>query len=279
MIKRLKFTNRDIHNWKSDFSPGPTSKTGKSKERVYTAFAFSKTTQLKGLNLCEYKKGEKHFVIKFRIKGQRDKKRVFNLGKFNNNLNVVTGETIFGVKQVQERMFQIVKEHCDEYDHWTKDPNLTVQFTQVNQPITIRALIEEYCKAGFEKMRTGEKMTGNSIRDKARYLIGYNWRVKHLEYDNQENGDGIVNFIASKNLKLKSGEVKNINKPAPKDWAELFKWYPSGKYILKDHQFNLHGIKSIYDDKISAINIEELRTKLIIDGISQFTRDIWRMTQ
>jgi|TARA_B110000238_G_scaffold118140_1_gene128121 hypothetical protein len=85
MIKRLKFTNRDIHNWKSDFSPGPTSKTGKSKERVYTAFAFSKTTQLKGLNLCEYKKGEKHFVIKFRIKGQRDKKRVFNLGKFNNN--------------------------------------------------------------------------------------------------------------------------------------------------------------------------------------------------
>ena len=131
-------------------------------------------------------------------------------------------------------------------------------------------MIVEYCKAGFEKMRTGEKMTANSIRDKARYLIGYNWRVKHLEYDNQENGDGIVNFIPSKNLKLKSGEVKNINKQAPQDWDELFKWYPSGKYILKDHQFNLHGITSIYDDKIGKINIEELRTKLIIDYLSQY---------
>ena len=86
-----------------------------------------------------------------------------------------------------------------------------MHFTQVNQPITIRALIEEYCKAGFEKM------TDNSIRDKARYLIGYSWRVKYLEYDNQENGDGIVNFISSKSLKLKSGEIKNIKKPAPKD--------------------------------------------------------------
>ena len=74
-------------------------------------------------------------------------------------------------------------------------------------------------------MHTAEKMTGNSIRDKARYLIGYNWRVKHLEYDNEENGDGIVNFIPSKNLKLKSGEIKNINKPAPKDWDELFKYF------------------------------------------------------
>ena len=37
-------------------------------------------------------------------------------------------------------------------------------------------------------MRSAEKMTGNSIRDKARYLIGYNIRVKHLEYDNEEMG-------------------------------------------------------------------------------------------
>ena len=122
------------------------------------------------------------------------------MGRFNDNLDVVTGKTIFGIKQCQERLFKIVDEHCDERGHWVKDPNLTVSFTQINKSITIKDLIEEYCKAGFEKMRSGEKMTANSIRDKARYLIGYNWRVKHLEYDNQENGDGIVNFIPSKNL-------------------------------------------------------------------------------
>ena len=87
----------------------------------------------------------------FRIKGQRTHLRVFTLGKFDNNLNVITGETKFGIKQIQERLHTIAKEHQDEYGHWIKDPNLTVAFTQVNQSITIRDLIKEYCKAGFEK--------------------------------------------------------------------------------------------------------------------------------
>ena len=268
--KKVEFNNRAIHNWKSDFSPGPKSKSGKDKERVYTPFNLTKTTQFRGLNLCEYKKGEKHIVILFRIKGQRTHLRVFTLGKFDNNLNVITGETKFGIKQIQERLHTIAKEHQDEYGHWIKDPNLTVAFTQVNQSITIRDLIKEYCKAGFEKMRSAEKMTGNSIRDKARYLIGYNIRVKHLEYDNEENGDGVVIFKPCKTLKLKSGKSKSINRPAPKDWDELFKWYPPGRSILTDHNFNLHGITSMYDDKIGKVFIEDLRTKLILDYVNQY---------
>jgi|TARA_B110000114_G_C14790363_1_gene276533 hypothetical protein len=55
MTKILKFTNRYIHNWKSDFSPGPTSKTEKSKDRVYTAFQMDMATQLKNLNLLNIK--------------------------------------------------------------------------------------------------------------------------------------------------------------------------------------------------------------------------------
>ena len=85
--KKLRFNNRDIHNHISNF----VSSTGKNKDRVYTSFKMTQTTQLKGLNLCEYKKGEKHFVIQFYMKGQRTLRR-FTLGKFNNNLNVVTGE-------------------------------------------------------------------------------------------------------------------------------------------------------------------------------------------
>jgi len=175
MKQKLKFNNRAIHNWKSDFSPGPKSKSGKTKERVYTPFFMDKHTQFKGLNLCEYKKGEKHFVLIFFIRGQRNKKRVFTVGRFNDNLNVVTGETIFGIKQCQERLFKIAKEHQDERGYWIKDPNLTVSFTQVNQSISIRKLIEEYTKAGFEKMFNAEKMKGNSIRDKVRHLFGYNY--------------------------------------------------------------------------------------------------------
>ena len=265
MKQKLKFNNRAIHNHKSNF----VSSTGKSKDRVYTSFQMDKTTQFKGLNLCEYKKGEKHFVIQFYLKGQRTLRR-FTLGKFDNNLNVVTGETKFGIKQCQERLFKIAKEHQDEHSHWLKDPNLTVSFTQVNQSISIRKLIEEYAKAGFEKMFNAEKMKGNSIRDKVRHLFGYNLRVRHLEYDTDDKGDGYVRFVPSKQLRNNDGEIKSINKPAPKDWDELFKWYPPGKFNLKNHSFNMSGNKSIYDDVIGKINIEDLRTKLIIDHLNQY---------
>ena len=78
MTNKLKFTDRAIFHWKSDFSPGPNSKSLKPKDRVYTPFHMDKHTQFKGLNLCEYKKGDKHFVIKFRLKGQNKKKSRHN---------------------------------------------------------------------------------------------------------------------------------------------------------------------------------------------------------
>jgi len=59
MKTKLKFNNRAIHNHKSNF----ISKNSKKLSRVYTSFGFNKTTQFKGLNLCEYIKGEKHIVI------------------------------------------------------------------------------------------------------------------------------------------------------------------------------------------------------------------------
>ncbi|GEM_PF-2739940 len=267
-MAELLFKNKDILNWKSNFTPRVNSKA-KSKPRVYTQFHLGKTTQFRGLNLCEYIRGEKHFVILFRLKGKRNQ-RIFNLGKFDLTQDVITGETKFGVKQCQERLFKIAKEHQDEYGKWVKDPSLTIAFSSINQSVTIRKLIEEYAKQGFEKMKNAEKIRGNSIRDKVRYMFGYNLRTKHFEYDDHDNGDGFVRFVPSKNLKTKTGEIKNINKPAPKDWDELFKWYPPGKHILKDHQFNLHGLKSIYDHDIGKINIEELRTKLMVDYIHQY---------
>ena len=49
-----------------------------------------------------------------KFKDQREKIRVFSLGKFNPTELPITGETIFGTKQCSERMFKVVKEHCDE---------------------------------------------------------------------------------------------------------------------------------------------------------------------
>ena len=255
---KLNFKNKEIFDYQSDF----TSAKGGQRKRVFTAFKEGKkTTAFRGLCLCEYIKGEKYFVIRFTLRGQRNKKRVFTIGRFDNNLDVITGETKFGTKQCQERLFNIVKEHQDEYGKWIKDPNQTIVFKKMKKMVTIRKLIVDFAKKGFQKMQTAECLTGNSIRDKVRHLFGYNHRIRHLEYDNHDNGDGYVRFRV--NLK--------DNKPAPKDWNELFKWYPAGKFILKDSYFNRNGIKSIYDDDISKINIEDLRSKLITNYVQQYT--------
>jgi len=257
IIEKLEFKNPDIFKHQSDF----TGKDGNQLKRVYTSFKMKKTTAFRGLCLCEYLKGEKHFVIRFYLKGQRKKPRVFSLGKFNNHLDVVTGETKFGVKQCQERLFKIIKEHQDEYGKWIKDPNQTIVYNAVNKTITIRKLIEQYAIKGFQKMENAECLTGNSIRDKVRHMFGYNLRLKHLEYDSKDNGDGYVRFKPNKKNK----------KPAPEDWEQLFKWYPAGKFMVNDHYFNRTGAVSIYDDPISKINIEDLRSKLITNYIQQYT--------
>ena len=64
----LKFKNEDIRKHKSDFKEG-------NLKRVYTSFKLSKDTEYKGLCLCEYPGGEKYFVIKFYLRGNRKKKK------------------------------------------------------------------------------------------------------------------------------------------------------------------------------------------------------------
>ena len=71
-------------------------------------------------------------------------------------------------------------------------------------------------------------------------------------------------------MKINKPEIKSINKPAPKDWDELFKWYPPGKFILKNHTFNMSGNKSIYDDAIGKVNVDsesDISTKYGITSI------------
>ncbi|MDA0712488.1 MAG: hypothetical protein O2897_00670 [bacterium] len=266
MKVKIEFNNRSIRNHKSNF----TSAKGKPLDRVDTPFNLQ-SVLYKGLRLREYRGGSKHFIVIFYLKGQRTKPRVYTVGTFDDNRDIITGETIFGVKQCTDRLFKLVKEHCDERGHWIKDPNLTISFSLVNKSITVRDLIIEYAKSGFERMRSTKKLTANSIRDKVKYLFGYNIRAKHLEYDDDNKGDGVVRFVPVKTLRTKTNGIKEINRPAPTGWDELFKWYPPGKHILKDHSFNLSGRKSIFDSDIGKINIEDIRTKLILNYLSQFS--------
>ena len=124
MKVKIEFNNRSIRNHKSNF----TSAKGKPLDRVDTPFNL-RSVLYKGLRLREYRGGSKHFIVIFYLKGQRTKPRVYTVGTFDDNRDIITGETIFGVKQCTDRLFKLVKEHCDERGHWIKDPNLTVAFS------------------------------------------------------------------------------------------------------------------------------------------------------
>ena len=246
----LRFKNEAIKKHKSIF------KLNKSEryDPIFTSFGFDRNTKYKGLCLREYHNGEKHFVVRFRLKGDRKRPRIFPVGKFDPTLSVKTGEVLFGTKECEERLFPIVKSHCDELGRWTKDPNETLKFNKVIKNLTTGETIELFCKDGFPKMREEGKLSGKQIREKARSLIGYNKRVKFLDYDDDEQGDGFVSFKHS----------RKYNEPAPKNWAELFEKYPSGKGNIKDEWHNRNGVVSMYDSFLSKIKLVDLTGQMII---------------
>ena len=278
----LKFNNEAIKKHKSKFV--------NKKNPVLTSFKLDRHTKYKGLYLREYYNGEKHFVVKFRLRGDRLKgDKVFPIGRFDPTIKQTiqtqttskvkeTNEIFFGTKECEERLFSIVKEHCDDFGRWLKNPNDTVRFTKVKDSKTINEVIEAYCKKGFPKIGKEEKYNGNGIRQRALKLIGYNKRVKFLEYDDDEIGDGYVRFRP----------YRKERKPAPKDWDELFANYPPGQNILTEEHENKHGVVSIYDSKLGKLKIEELTGQIIINyrkdfetfyekyAIKELFRTLWR---
>ena len=153
----LKFKNSSIEKYKSnrkDFF----DKKGKSKP-VITSFKIG--AKYKGVCLREYLSGAKHFVVRFRLRGDRKKERIFPVGKFDPTLSVKTGEVLFGTKECEERLFSIVKDHCDALGRRTKDPNDTVRFNKVIKSASIGKVIEAYCKKGFPRIGRVEKIRGS----------------------------------------------------------------------------------------------------------------------
>ena len=103
---KLKFTDYAIDKFVSSFGVPP-------KARVVTPFDVSKHSALKGLKLVQYFKGKKkYFFLKYWFNGQY---LPLTIGQF------IPG--IFGVKQCQDKLHDLVKAHCNDKGHWIKDPN------------------------------------------------------------------------------------------------------------------------------------------------------------
>ena len=189
----------------------------KSRDRIHIPFKVAKKSTLKGLNLIVHKStSRKNFCLKYWFKG---KSKVLTLGKF------VPG--IYGIKQVEEELFPIVQDHTNKKGHWIKDPTITernktriitdTQFKN-SQKKTLNEIIIACCKANLPKGKRAGTLRADSAQDLSRYMLGYNWRHKHLVFRDDKDGNGYITFKA------------NWHKRAarPESWEDLFTRYGPG---------------------------------------------------
>ena len=117
-IMKVELNDRAIEKLKvADFNFTYVAKDGstKTKDRIILPIKTNKKTSLKGLKLTIHRStGSKIFMIKYKF--QRKTKTLI-LGKFSLGT--------FGIKQVEELLFPIVKAHTNERGHWIKDPQIT----------------------------------------------------------------------------------------------------------------------------------------------------------
>ena len=162
----------------------------------------------------------------------------------------------FGVKEVSNKLFDIVKYHTNDKGLWIKDPKITKKDDETkitksqfknSQRKTVRETIELLCKAGFPRMERGGNLSSRVIASVVRVLIGYNWRTAHLRYRDRNDGTGYVVFRINKVYSKKNKLTQIV-----KDWDGLFNKFPPGdpKYFIKNKAKtrNPLGMISLYDD-------------------------------
>jgi len=242
---KIKFTDYAIENFTSSFIV-----KDKVKERAITPFDVSKNTALKGLKLCQYRKGQKKYFVLFYW---------FN----KNSWPITIGEFrlgIFGTKQCEEKVYEIVKDHTNDKGIWIKDPKQTIKDKETkivkaiiveSQKLTINQVIERYVGAGFPRKK-GKTKRGSSIKRDCLNLLGHNWRTKHLIFDDI-NGRGIVHFKANSHKRTAK----------PESWSDLFAKFPPGHGILKDSYFNPKNERSVYDSDLGKLVIDELTPGIV----------------
>jgi|TARA_R100000656_G_scaffold26237_1_gene23268 integrase len=236
--RSLDYSNAKIEK----FSP-----TFGTARHIYVPFKVPHGSHLKGLCLRVSKlkgfKTIKRFVLRYWLEGKHKK---ITLGIFKPG---------FGIKEINDKLYQIVKEHTNEKGLWIKSPNITEyekehkitksQFLNSQKKTAIET-IELICKAGFPKITKTGNLTAKTISQCFRFLAGYNWRARHLKFQDDKEGNGVITF--RKNMLYSR---RNKRTRAVKNFDELFKKFPPGEHVLKKvKHFNPSGNISLYDDPV-----------------------------
>ena len=233
----VEFSNAKIEKFKPTF--------GDTKARhLEFPFPVPKGSHLKGLALRVSKATKlKYFVLRY-WHGKKHKRLV--LGIFKSG---------YGIKQVNDKLYQLVKDHTNDKGIWIADPaisekekenKITKKQIDDSKKLTIREVIEMICKAGFPQLYNKGGLSTRHMSDCFRYLAGYNWRARHLRFTEDHEGNGVIKFRINPVFSRFNKRTKVIE-----NWDQLFKRFPPGdeRYFLKkEKHFNPSGSTSLYDN-------------------------------
>ena len=254
-LKKLKFTDYAIDRFISTFE---------NKIRKYTSFDVSRSGILKGLKLCQYKKtSKKYFVLKYWL---NKKSTYLTIGEF------IPGK--FGVKECQDRVFKIAKDHTNDRGLWIKNPHSYVKardkkvFDKEEIKLKQKSLgqvIEYAVSSDFPSNKKDGRLVSTTIKELTLPAIGYNKRTLLMKFSDDKKGFGKIFYRGS--------QYYGIAKPENAD--ELFDKFPPGHGIIKGKKLSKYKNNqeevSIYDDEISKIVMENLSTQLVRNYI--FSKD------
>ena len=250
---KLKFTDFAINNYQSSYHK--LDKDGNIigiRNHTITPFDVTKNSYLKGIKLRQARKSNnKFFVLQFWYQSKAD---YITIGQFVPDK--------FGVRQCEDKVFEIYKAHTNDKGLWIKDPRSTIQQEESKikednirdqETLTINQVIERLCKANFPRAKKEGRLSATSISTHCLHLIGRNWRTRHLIFVDDYLGHGLVKF--------KPNYHKRTAKPV--DWNDLFSKFPKGHGIIKDKKFNPNNERSVYDSDLGNETIDNLTPGLI----------------
>ncbi len=249
---KLKFTDYAVDKFQANFLYTDKNGETKTKPRAYVPFDVSRHTILKGLRLFQNQKTKsKIFVLQYWFNG---KSLPLTIGKFKPG--------IFGCRDCEDKVFEIVRAHTNEKGYWIKDPKLTIRdqenriqssIVEESYKLKVNSVIERLCKANFPRAKKEGRLSATSISTHCLHLIGRNWRTRHLIFVDDYLGHGLVKF--------KPNYHKRTAKPV--DWNDLFSKFPKGHGIIKDKKFNPNNERSVYDSDLGNETIDNLTPGLI----------------
>ncbi len=156
-----------------------------------------------------------------------------------------------GTKYYNKVINQLIDTHKDGDGNWTSDPRekvLSKQYILKSQRKTLRQVIRMYIEAQCPRKNVKGHIDYLTAQSYARVLLGYNERIKKLKFFNNRKGWGQIQLIRDDKIVT---------------WGDFWKTYGPGEKLDDTHWRNPREDRSVYDDDIGAMIIDDLTSGII----------------